>query len=107
MILTSVLVPLSDNDGNPFSRGAFRDFEEMLLDRFGGWTDSGIKGGAWRDEGGTSYRDQLRQYDISLQSWREVPAFLEVVEFVAVHFRQLAVFYTIAGIPDIMPGPPL
>lgn len=77
----------------------------MLLERFGGWTDGGLKGGSWRADDGTTYRDQSRQYEIALATWRSVPEFLEAVEFVALHFKQLAVFYTIAGIPDIMPGP--
>jgi hypothetical protein len=105
MILATVLVPLARNDGSPQPRSLFTRLEALLFDRFDGWTDGGRKGGGWRSGDRTIYRDQSRQYEVALDSWRSVPAFLEVVEFVALHFKQLAVFYTIAGVPDIMPGP--
>lgn len=105
MILANILVPLSGNDGQPQPRRLFSDLEAMLLERFGGFTDAGLKGGTWRSDDGTTYRDGSRQYDIWLAGWRDVPGFLEVVEWVALNFKQLAVGYTIAGVPDIMPGP--
>jgi hypothetical protein len=105
MIPTSILVPLRGNDGQPQSRRLFRELEQLLLDQFGGFTNAGLKGGIWRADDGTVYRDSTRQYDVWMAGWRNVPDFLEVLRWLALNFKQEAIAYTIAGIPDLMPGP--
>lgn len=105
MIPCSILVPLARNDGRPQPRKLFRQLEDELIERFGGFTDAGLKGGGWRDDDGVVYRDRSRQYDIAVTTWKDVPGFLQIAESVATRFGQLAVFITIAGIPDILPGP--
>jgi hypothetical protein len=105
MIPASLLVPLADNDGNPFPAAMFAALEDELVARFGGFTHAGTKGGAWRGDDGVVYRDRSRQYDIAVESWIDIPDFLQLVDRVAVKFRQRAVFVTIAGIPDIVARP--
>ena len=102
MIKAMILVPVRDNDGRRFGRDAWRELRKRLL-QFGGYTDAGLVAGAWESQGRV-YQDENRQFVIALESWRDVPRFLDLAEWVRVRFRQEAVYIEIAGIPEILAG---
>ncbi|ADU50188.1 hypothetical protein Tmar_0063 [Thermaerobacter marianensis DSM 12885] len=102
MVKATILVPVKDNDGRPFEWEAWQELQQRLL-QFGGYTDGGLVAGAWESEGRV-YQDENRQFIIALSSWRDVPRFLDLAEWVRVRFRQEAVYIEIAGIPEILAG---
>ena len=103
MIETVLLVPTRDNDNRPFPPSAWDALEAAWL-RFGGYTRLADVTGAWI-VGERVYRDRSRQYAVSLGSWRDLAAWLEVVERARETFRQEALYVKISGIPEIL-GPP-
>lgn len=100
MIKTMFLVPTKDNDGQPFGRRDWQELEQKLL-RFGGFTSGGVVEGSWEADGRV-YRDRSRTYIVSLESWTQLPEWLDVVRWVRATFRQEAVYIEIAGIPEII-----
>jgi hypothetical protein len=103
VIETVLLVPGRDNDGKPFPPSAWDALEAALL-RFGGYTRQADVTGAW-SLGERIYRDRSRQYVVSLGSWRDLPAWLKIVEWTRSAFRHEALYVKIAGIPEVI-GPP-
>jgi hypothetical protein len=102
MIKTIFLVPVRDNDGRPFPRSAWRALEDRLL-QFGGFSFTDGVYGTWQF-GGRMYRDRSRRYTVSLTSWMQLPASLELVHWVRGTFRQEAIYVEVAGVPEIVGG---
>lgn len=100
MIKTLILVPIQDNEGQPFEPQAWTELEHKLL-QFGGFTDGGLVQGAWTDNGQT-YRDTNRRWEVALTSWTQLPVWLEVAQWTRTRFRQVAIYIEIAGIPEII-----
>lgn len=100
MVKTMFLVPLVDNDGQPFEAEAWRELERQLM-QFGGFTSGIVVEGAW-EAGGRIYRDTSRTYLVALESWTQLPQWLEVIRWVREQFRQKAIYVEIAGIPEIV-----
>lgn len=101
MIKTLVLVPIQDNDGQTFGPVDWDLLEQKLLERFGGFSGGGMVQGAWSD-GGKVYRDTSRRYEIALDSWNQIPDWLAIVHWTRNHFRQIALYVEVAGIPEII-----
>lgn len=101
MIKALVLVPIQDNDGRAFGRKDWDALEQRFVQAFGGFTGGQTVSGAWADNG-VIYRDKSLRYEIALESWRNVTEFLQIVDWIKVHFRQIAIYIEIAGIPDII-----
>lgn len=61
MHLIQLLLPLYDNDGQPFPRALLRRVREELTERFGGVTAFARSPavGAWEDDSGDVQRDEL------------------------------------------------
>ncbi len=102
MVKTMFLVPIRDNEGRPFPRSHWRELEQQLL-QFGGFSRTTGVAGTWTD-GGRIYRDTSRQYVVSLQSWTQIPAWLEIVRWARERFRQEAIYIEVAGVPEIIGG---
>lgn len=103
MIETQFLVPERTNDGERFSPSAWKEIEERLL-LLGGFSwNPGVRG-VWQSSSGRVYRDRSRQYLVSLASWTQLPAWLEVVLWARRRFRQEALYIKVAGIPEILEG---
>lgn len=102
MIKALLLVPLRDNERNPFSYRAFRALEDELTNLAGGVTAQGGVTGVWSDAAGRVYRDRSRQYIVALSSWRQLPEFLALVERARISLRQEAMYVEIGGIPEIL-----
>jgi hypothetical protein len=102
VIETVIVVPVRDNEGRPFERALWDDLEERLF-QFGGLTGPFEVRGAWQS-GGRTHRDRNRQYTVALQSWLQLPAWLEVVQWARAAFRQEAMYIKVAGTPEIVTG---
>lgn len=100
MVKTMFLVPLQDNDGQPFGADDWRELEQQLL-QFGGFSSGAVVEGAW-EAGGRIYRDTSRTYIVALASWTQLPQWLEVVRWARTKFRQEAIYVEVAGIPEII-----
>ncbi|CAN5909022.1 hypothetical protein BH23GEM7_BH23GEM7_40880 [soil metagenome] len=66
MHLIQLLLPLYDNQGNRFDRGAFDEEQAELTERFGGVTAylRSPARGAWREEGGEVARDEIVIFEV-------------------------------------------
>ena len=102
MIKTLILVPIQDNEGQPFSPKDWDELEQKLLSSFGGYTGGEMISGAWADSTGTVYRDTSREWRVALNSWLQVPEWLALANWTRTHFRQIAIYVEIAGIPEII-----
>ena len=76
------------------------ELETRFMQAVGGHTFTGEAQGTWAGDDGRVYRDASRQYVAALGSCRQLPAWLGVVEWALVHFRQEAVYVEIAGVPE-------
>ena len=61
MHLVQILLPLRDNDGNPFPREMLEDVRHTLTERFGGVTAHlrAPAAGAWKDDEGDVAHDDV------------------------------------------------
>lgn len=66
MHLVEVLLPVYDNDGNPFPRAVFDDVRRELADHFGGVTAfvRAPAEGLWKEEGGDVVRDDIVLFEV-------------------------------------------
>ncbi len=66
MHLVQLLLPLYDNDRQPFERAAFDHVRNELADKFGGVTSfrRAPAEGVWQDEGGEVNRDEIVIYEV-------------------------------------------
>ncbi len=102
MIKTLFHVPLTDNAGHPFPQSLWDRLDEHLL-RFGGFSVVPGVRGAWRDPAtGRVYNDVSNRYEVALASWADLPAWLRVVRWARMEFRQVAVYVEIAGHPEAL-----
>ena len=83
MHLIEILLPLRDNEGEPFSQDLFAEVREELVERFGGVTAfmRSPAEGVW-DEGGGRSRDEIVVLDVMAEAldrdwWR---AYRETLE---------------------------
>lgn len=84
MIKAILLVPILDNEGNPFPKEMFFEVEERLLMAFGGFTFAGVVKGAWLHEN-RIYQDKCRRYEIALseetrQELIEIAQWIKLIE---------------------------
>lgn len=100
MIKTVLLVPEVGNTGQPFPRNLWDGLDARLL-AFGGFArQTGIEGN-WVGSTRT-FKEPCRQYTVSLATVRQLPAWLDAVEWVLEAFEQEAVFVEINGAPEIL-----
>ena len=99
MIEAVVLIPVADNNGRRFTRREWQALKDRLF-AFGGLTREGNVAGAWQS-GTRTYRDVSRRYVVALESWWQLPAWLEVVDWARVAFRQEALYVRVAGVAEI------
>jgi hypothetical protein len=100
MIEATILIPMADNDGQTFSTSHHRQFEQVLLEYFGGFSRlPGDVQGNWIEDG-VRYTDTLIAYAVAFPSigdgWKVVAA----AEFARDHYKQLAVFVRYLGLAE-------
>jgi hypothetical protein len=69
--------------------------------QFGGFTRIPGVVGVWQS-GEQVYRDRHHQYIVTLTTWVQLPAWLDVVSSACLTFRQEAMYIEVAGVPDII-----
>lgn len=107
MILASIILPLTDNKGQPIA-SIHDGLEETLIDLFGGVTSS-VRQGAWKHEGKV-YREAVRQYDVFVDEtdqgkfYKGVTerAFRYIAQDVGQAAGQIAVSIIVDGKPEIV-----
>ena len=88
-----ILVPLADNDGDPFPPHAFDTLEHFLTTLCGGFTRRGDVEGAWRSpETGTVMRDRSRSYVVTLPVEEADEQIARIESFIRRFFRQEAAY---------------
>jgi hypothetical protein len=91
-IKTIFLLPLLDNDGQPFATSDWDWLTDELVIRFGGWTLDGKVEGAWRDpKSGQVYRDSSVRYVVVVEE-PAVEGLLSFLGEVKTRFRQEALY---------------
>ncbi len=104
MIKTQMLLPTRDNEGRPFSASTWRELQARLAALGGYSRESGVFGG-WKDDRGNVVTDHSRRYTVALDGWRQLAAWLGVVDWAKQAFRQDAIYIEVAGIPETITGP--
>ena len=66
MVVIQFLLPLRDNEGQPFARSDFERVRTELTERFGGVTAflQSPAAGAWKEDGAHTVRDELVLYEL-------------------------------------------
>jgi hypothetical protein len=100
MIKTVLYLPIADNARQPFTKAEWKALEDRLA-QFGGYSTQVNIRGVWVDEG-VRYEDENWAYTVALQSVRQLPAWVEVVEWALDTFRQEALYVELNGAPDIV-----
>ena len=62
--ITQLLLPKSDNLGQPFDRESYSPFHARMIRRFGAWTRKGQAEGAWLSPSNQLYSDEHWVYEI-------------------------------------------
>jgi hypothetical protein len=82
--VVQLLLPLFDNDGRAFPKGAYREVRDELVGRFGGLTayTRAPASGLWHEDEGQTVRDELIVYEVMCDAldadwWRGYRATLE------------------------------
>ena len=103
MIEVTILIPLADNSGRPFTPAQMGAFEAKLLDAFGGHTRlPGHVVGSWLDDG-REYQDILFCYVVVVGGLvAQGERLREVVDFAKGHFGQEAIFLRYLGVAEIL-----
>ena len=94
------LVPIRDNEGRAFEVDAWAELDRRLL-QFGGASAGGLVSGTWESDGGV-HREKSRQYQVGLARWTDLPDWLDLLRWVRGRFRQDAIYFEVAGIPEIL-----
>ncbi|MCL4808843.1 MAG: hypothetical protein KJ062_13825 [Thermoanaerobaculia bacterium] len=87
-----LLLPVRDNDGQPFSPAEVAAFETQLLTLAGGFTRKGEVAGVWRDSAGRVYRDRSRLYSLTVPRSAAASIARAIDRTVRSAFRQEASF---------------
>lgn len=101
MIRTGILVPVADNQGKQFSAADWRALQGRLLDTFGPYSRHAEVTGKWRNPHSVTYTDVSRQYIVYLESFRQIAAWLEVVDWAREYFREEAIAVEVNTCPEI------
>lgn len=83
----TLLIPLNDNDGEPFDLFTWSWWNDRLTELVSGFTDVGVVTGWWR-----GYSDQNRSLVIIVKSMTEVAAIRGLLREARVRFRQEAMY---------------
>jgi hypothetical protein len=93
MTHVDILVPLADNDGEPFPQSAFNTLEHFFTELCGGFTRRGDVEGAWRSPTtGDVMRDRSRSYVVTLPVEEAEEQIARIELFIRRFFRQEAAF---------------
>lgn len=84
----TLLVPLTDNDGEPFDLLTWSWWNDQLTSLVAGFTDMGVATGWWR-----GFTDQNRVIVIVVKSTREIAALRDLLGEARVRFRQEAMYF--------------
>ena len=73
--ITQILLPKSNNLGQPFDRERYLAFHARLIRKFGGWTRKGQAEGAWLSPSGHLHAEDRWVYEVGharrdLRFWR-------------------------------------
>ena len=94
-------VPVADNDGAAFTTDEWVELHVRLGQVSGGATRRGPQQGTWTDPAtGELFEEPVFEFEVGLESWFDLPAFLDVVVWTQSHFRQIAVRFKVAGIAE-------
>lgn len=102
MIKTLLLLPVRDNESRPFLDTMWIELELRFAD-LGGWQRQADVEGGWVHLD-RLFREPNRQYVVALTSWLNLQAWLEIVLWARVAFRQEAVYIEVNGAPEIIAG---
>jgi hypothetical protein len=83
----TVLLPLSDNEGQPFDEQTWSWWNDHLTSLVAGFTDLGVVSGWWR-----GFSDRNRHLTIIVESMHEIDAIRDLLRSARHRFRQEAMY---------------
>ncbi|HYR30055.1 MAG TPA: hypothetical protein VEU30_16415 [Thermoanaerobaculia bacterium] len=83
----TLLIPLKDNEGEPFDLWTWSWWSGALMELVSGFTDLGVATGWWR-----GFTDENRVIVVVVRSLREVDAIRSLLREARVRFRQEAMY---------------
>ena len=99
MIKTLVVIPRRDNQGRPYPWPVWQELHDRLT-LLGGYTRAPSEG-EWVAQG-QRYRDRSYSYTVSLDSIKQLPAWLDIVRWAQQAFSQEAMYVEVAGQPEVV-----
>lgn len=103
MFEASILIPVTDNDGVPFTSDDYAAFESAAMSSFGGYSiDANLWRGAWRNAEGVEFRDVSRVYIVGVSSIEQGTALVALARLAMAEFRQLAIAIRYLGQLEII-----
>ena len=104
IVEVQVLIPVRDNEGNPFTPAHDAVFEAYLASHFGGFTRLPAEvGGGWVDEDKRYYPDTTRIYVVGVAGILASGEALRLMaEIAKAHYRQKAIFLRYLGQAEVL-----
>jgi hypothetical protein len=93
----TILVPLANNEGEPFGADVFAALESELLDLAGGFTRQEGLIGFWRSDAGRVYEDRMRGYTVALGTRNARATVIALARRWCVAFAQEAMYVRLPG----------
>jgi hypothetical protein len=89
MYLIEIFLPVTDNEGTPYTRAVFDQVRQDLIDRWGGVTAflRAPAEGTWKEENSKENRDEIIIYEVMTESL-DRPWWKEYKEALKQRFRQ-------------------
>ena len=98
MLSAIFLIPIKDNRTRKLHRQAtFKEFENGLLIRFGGWTFHGFVYGSWIDKNERIIYDISRKYEVGCLKTKDLYTLECYIKQSKAIFGQEAIYTTICG----------
>jgi hypothetical protein len=102
MFEVHLFIPLADNEARAFTESHHSQFEQAILDRFGGLSLlPGSVAGQWQGQVRIQ-SDQLRVYSVAVSSIIQGHLIGELVAIAKVHYRQQAIYIRYLGQAEIL-----
>lgn len=101
MIEVVALIPTKYNDGSKVDRKTFDKIEDLFVEEFGGFTDTGKVIGKWKGDDGIIYRDISKRYEIAIEP-ADTEKFKQIIAEAGRLTKQLAMYIKVDNVPEIL-----
>lgn len=102
-VLTTIYVPVADNDGHVFPDKLHQTLEALMVAKFGGYTYAGEVRGVWKNDG-RIFADTNRVYEVA-STLPDTGILLSFLRWVRKHYRQQSLAFKMNGVMEFLDEP--